>query len=299
MADDKETIQKVLQVAQEAARLAGQTILEVTETSNNNIQSKSSSTDLVTETDQKCEALITQCIQTAFPTHAIIGEETSAARYELTDHPTWTIDPIDGTTNFVHQLQMSCVIISYIVNGNVQVGVIYDPYMDELFYAVKGQGAFVQHKDKTRPIHVSSTTSIPQAVISLDPGYGRDVPTVERFGQLQKAILFQGVRNIRVIGATGLNMTKVAAGRLDAALEEGSWESGNGPKIWDFAAGRLLVEEAGGVTVDMERPPQELQPADGSLPPPLDLMKRSFFCASSHELAASLLQVIAKSRQSS
>merc|ERR1712048_589889 len=105
---------------------------------------------------------------------------------------------------------------------------------------------------------------------------------------VQSKILLQGVRNIRVLGSTGLNMAYVACGRLDAGFEEGSWETNCGPKIWDFAAGKLLVEEAGGVTRDLS----EALPTTE----PLDLMQRSFFCAATGKLANQLLESVAEAR---
>ncbi|CAB9497542.1 Inositol monophosphatase 1 [Seminavis robusta] len=280
----------VLSVAQEAARLAGSTIVGALGSAGA-LQEKSNSTDLVTETDQKCEELIVKLLQEKFPAHKIIGEESNgSAKYELTDDPTWTIDPIDGTTNFVHSLKLSCVILSFLEQKIVQVAVVYDPYHDELFYATKGQGAFLIAKGGApTPLQVSQTKSLKQAVITMDPGYGRGSVEVARFCNLQAAILQTGVRNLRILGSTGLVMANVAAGRVDAAFEEGSWDTGLGPKIWDFAAGKLLIQEAGGLTRDIE--------ASDFSNTELDVMKRSFFGAATPELANELLAIIAKDKK--
>jgi len=277
-----------LDVAQEAALLAGAKIREAWSQRSEVKATKSGLTDLMTETDQRCEELVMDLLRQKFPQHQIIGEETSGFdKYELTDEPTWTIDPIDGTTKFVHRLALSCVIISYIVKKEVLVGVVYDPLADELFWAVKGKGAHIKYGadggGTSAPIHVSATETIPQAVISMDPGYGRDSVAVQRYCAAQSAILLQGVRNIRVLGSTGLNMAYVACGRLDAAFEEGSWEGNRGPKIWDFAAGKLLVSEAGGLTRDL---------TVCQVDRPLDLMQRSFFCASTSSLTHEILNTI-------
>lgn len=293
-------LNEILMVAQNAAVIAGSKIRSVSldSSSSSQLTMKSSSTDLVTETDKQCEELVMAHIRHHFPTHKIIGEEDSGSeRYELTDDETWTVDPIDGTTNFCHRLKLSCVIISFLKKKEVLVGVIYDPYADELFYAVKGSGAFMTKKGMSNsgnddkdiiPIHVSQTKTITNAVISLDPGYGRDSVAVERFTAVQKAILSRSVRHVRVIGSTGLNMAWVACGRYDCAFEEGSWEGNRGPKIWDFAAGSLLVKEAGGITRDLE-----CQLTDDK---PLDLLGRSFFCASNEVLANEILDAIAEGR---
>jgi fructose-1,6-bisphosphatase/inositol monophosphatase family enzyme len=287
------TLDRVLEIAKEAAFLAGEQIRKAWP-KRSEVKDKSSNTDLVTETDQQCEELIINLLRQTFPTHKIIGEESSGQdKYELSDQPTWTIDPIDGTTNFVHRLKLSCVLISYLVNKQVMVGVTYDPLADELFYAIKGNGAFLQSgKDGTaQPIHVSTTDSIPRSVVSMDPGYGRDPVGVNKFLSIQKCILLKGVRNIRVLGSTGLNMAYVACGRLDAAFEEGSWNGNRGPKIWDFAAGKLLIEEAGGITTNIE----------GIVPTtePIELMGRSFFCAATPALATELMKSIKEGRQES
>ncbi|KAL7549890.1 hypothetical protein ACHAWF_013140 [Thalassiosira exigua] len=291
VASEPQSLDPILKVAKEAALLAGATMREALLSSDEvQLATKSSSTDLVTQTDEKCEQIATKLIQSNFPDHKIIGEESSGSdKYQLTAAPTWTIDPIDGTTNFVHRLKLSCVIISHLIDKEVHVAVIYDPYADELFHAVKGKGSYMACGGKDPvPIHVSKTDTIENAVISMDPGYGRDKEAVGRYIAIQSAILSRSVRNIRVIGSTGLNMAFIACGRLDGGFEEGSWDSNRGPKIWDFAAGKLLVEEAGGVTRDLESPLDEGMP--------LDLMKRSFFCAANPALAESMIDGIVEGR---
>ncbi|KAL3939690.1 MAG: hypothetical protein SGBAC_005635 [Bacillariaceae sp.] len=294
MSKTDETLTKVLQVAQDAARQAGKKFRDIALSSENvKLATKSATTDLVTETDEECEKLIIAQIKANFLDPTIIGEESAGSdRYELSDSPTWTIDPIDGTTNFVHRLKMSCVIISYIVKKAVKVGVIYDPYADEMFWAISGKGAFLSTGNgESVPIHVSTTTTLSNAVISMDPGYGRDKVAVERYTKMQAAILLRSVRNLRVIGCAGLSMAWVACGRLDAGFELGDWDSNRGPKIWDFAAGSLLLSEAGGLTLDIESP---------STPGvPLDLMKRSIFSAANPMLAAEILECIEEGRATS
>jgi len=278
----------VLATAKHAALLAGEQIAAAWQTRGEVKDTKSNATDLVTETDQRCEDMIIKLLREKYPEHHIIGEETAgSSKYELTDGPTWTIDPIDGTTNFVHRLALSCVIIAFLHKKEVLVGVVYDPMAKELFWATRGGGAFLNGN----AVKVSDTQVLGRAVISMDPGYGRDDVAVSRFTCMQAAILLRSVRNIRVLGSTGLNMAYVACGRLDAGFEMGSWELNHGPKIWDFAAGRLLVEEAGGLTRDIA----------GKLPAeaPLDLLGRSFFVASSRGLAAELMEAIAEGQERS
>lgn len=243
--------------------------------------------DLLTETDQKCELLITELLQSKYPSHLIIGEEASGAdcNYTLTDAPTWTLDPIDGTTKFVSRLGLSCVLIAFLHHKDTKVGVTYNPTSGEIFWAVKGQGAHLETKDDiVRQIHVSKTTDITQSLIAMDPGYGRDDHPIHRYLSVQKEILQRGVRNIRSYGCSGLALANVACGRFDASFEEESWDDGTGPKIWDFCAGKLLIEEAGGITRDVTN--------RSSKDKPMDILQRSSFAAATQELADQLLDIM-------
>lgn len=294
-----EEVSTILATAKEAALLAGGAIRDAWPHKAQQVEStKSSQTDLVTETDKLCEELVIKLLRERFPDHSIIGEETTGSgRYELTDGPTWTVDPIDGTTNFVHRLPLSCVLISFLKEKRVLVAVTYDPAADELFYATGGGGTYLE-KPVTTPdapaqrLAASGATSLQRAVVSMDCGYGRDAESVARFTRHQGALLSQGVNNIRSLGSTGLHMAYVAAGRLDAGFELGSWSLNTGPKIWDFAAGLLLVQEAGGVTRDIGGEFSAVQQGQAKLGGPLDLLGRSFFAASSPVLADQVLDAV-------
>ena len=291
-ADPTLDYEEILAVAKEAAKLAGTEIQRVwwNETGDSLTQ-KSSNTDLVTETDEHAEKLITELLQEKFPSHKIIGEESSGAdcKYTLSDDPTWTIDPIDGTTNFVHRLGLSCVLVAFLHQKDVKVGVTYNPTSEELFWAIKGRGAFLETRDGVvRQIKVSKTTDIRQALVAMDPGYGRDDESIHRYISVQKGILQRGVRNIRTYGCCGLCLANVACGRFDAFFEEGSWDTNTGPKIWDFCAGKLLIEEAGGVTRDVTK--------RASKDKELDILQRSSFAAATPELADQILDIIYNSK---
>lgn len=276
----------VLATASRAAREAGKLIRQAWHASQTSEveDTKSNSVDLVTETDRKCEDLVSGIILKDFPSDRIIGEETAGSEKYAppTDEPTWTIDPIDGTTNFVHRFPQSCVIIGYLENKEVVVGVVYDPVADELFRATKGGGAFLESPARAggaMRLTAPRVTSLGQALISMEVGYGRDEASVSLVTGGLANLLRGGVRSIRMAGSTGLNMAYVAAGRLSAAFEHGDWERGRGPKIWDVSAGKLIVMEAGGVTRDLFR--------DGN--GELDLMGRSQFSACTPELADAIL----------
>lgn len=192
----------------------------------------------------------------------------------------------DGTTNFVHRLPLTCVLIAFLVNQQPVVGVTYDPIGDEMFFAIKGRGAHLQVGTSTtsRLIHVSGTTDLTQAVVAMDAGYGRSADVVDRYLAVQRAILLKRVRHVRLLGCCGLAMAYVAAGRLDANLEEGSWKNNTGPKIWDFSAGKLIVAEAGGVTRDLT--------GRSTTNKELNLLERSVFSAASTTLADELLKTM-------
>lgn len=199
--------------------------------------------DLVTATDKKCEDLIFQRLQAAFPTHAFVGEESVAAADgklpEITDEPTWFVDPLDGTTNFVHGFPFSCVSVGLAVNRVPVLGVVVNPILGETFAAVKGRGATLNGA----PIHVSSVTDLGKALVATEIGVGRDAATVDAIIGRVKACV-AGCRSLRASGSCAMNMVGVAMGRLDAFYEIGF----GGP--WDCVGAAVIVTEAGGVVCD-------------------------------------------------
>ncbi|KAJ6380609.1 hypothetical protein OIU77_029497 [Salix suchowensis] len=183
--------------------------------------------DLVTETDKACEALIFNHLKQQYPSHKLIGEETTAAcgATELTDEPTWIVDPLDGTTNFVHGFPFVCISIGLTIGKVPTVGVVYNPIMDELFTGVHGKGAFLNGK----PIKVSSQSELVKSLLATEAGTKRDKSTV---------------RSLRMSGSCALNLCGIACGRIDLFYETGY----GGP--WDVAGGTVIVKEAGGLVYD-------------------------------------------------
>ncbi|XP_051128701.1 inositol-phosphate phosphatase isoform X2 [Andrographis paniculata] len=197
--------------------------------------------DLVTETDKGCEELIFTFLKQKFPDHKFIGEETTAALgpEELTNEPTWIVDPLDGTTNFVHSFPFVCVSIGLTIQKVPTVGVVYNPIMDELFTAIRGKGSFLNGN----PIKASSQTELVKSLLATEVGTKRDKPTMDDVTNRIKSLLFK-VRSVRMGGSCALNLCGIACGRLDLTYEIGFGGA------WDVAAGAVIVTEAGGLVFD-------------------------------------------------
>ncbi|XP_012526335.1 inositol monophosphatase 1 [Monomorium pharaonis] len=233
------------------------------------VLTKSCDVDLVTEWDQKVENLLISGISSKYPDHRFIGEESTASgqKIELTDAPTWIIDPIDGTMNFVHGLPYTCVSVALLINKTAEIGIVYNPILEQLFTARKGQGAFLNGA----PIHVSNEKELHKALIMVEMGTSRDPEKLKIILQ-NLALLTSQIQGIRSLGSAALNMCMVACGSADISFEFGI-------HAWDIAAGDLIVREAGGVSID---------PAGGSF----DVMSRRTLCASSVELAQQLSKIL-------
>lgn len=186
--------------------------------------------DFVSDVDHRAEQAIIETIHRAYPDHAILGEESG----EHGEHEVqWIIDPLDGTTNYLHQIPHFCTSIGIVDRGELAHAIVYDPFKEELFTASKGRGAQLNR----RRIRVSGARRLDQALITtgepLDEG-----PRMDRYlPQLERVT--KGGGGIRRSGSAALDLAYVAAGRYD-----GFWELNLKP--WDIAAGILLVREAGG-----------------------------------------------------
>jgi inositol-phosphate phosphatase/L-galactose 1-phosphate phosphatase len=199
--------------------------------------------DLVTATDKKCEDIIFDRLRAAFPTHDFVGEESVAANDgtipPLTDRPTWFVDPLDGTTNFVHGFPFTCVSVGLAVNQIPVVGVVLNPTLKETFAAARGRGATLNGA----PIRASDVADLSKALVATEIGVGRDPATVDAImGRVRACV--GACRSIRATGSCAMNMVGVAMGRLDAFYEIGF----GGP--WDCVGAAVIVTEAGGVVCD-------------------------------------------------
>ena len=189
--------------------------------------------DLVTAADLQAEKDFRVLIAAEWPTHEVLGEEGAAARTTSGATCRWIIDPLDGTTNFAHGLALFCVSIALEIDGQVEIGVVYDPTSEELFTAERGGGARLNGE----PLRVSDTSQLIDGLLctgfpySIREGPGSQVDVFSAF--LGRA------RAVRRLGSAALDLCYVAAGRFDAFWEEKL-------HAWDMAAGALIVQEAGG-----------------------------------------------------
>ncbi len=237
----KSVASEIENLALRAARAAGR--IHLKRLSRINISRKSNSIDLVTEADREAEAAVIEVIHRAFPTHAILAEESGATAHK-SDHQ-WIVDPLDGTTNFAHGFPQFCVSIAYQHRGRTEFGVVYDALRKECFTARRGHGARLNGK----PIHVSTTDSLTTSLLAT--GFQYDRRERRRFYLCFWEAFMMRCQGVRRTGAAALDLAYVACSRTD-----GFWEFGL--KAWDVAAGALLVEEAGGRVTNMDGAPLDL-----------------------------------------
>ena len=221
----------MLNFAIETAREAGQILLEKF---GRKIKiSKKGDIDLVTEADLASEKAIIERIRSHYPKHSVLAEESGASSFAGGDHRwRWIVDPLDGTTNYAHGYPCFCVTLALEHDGEIVVGVTFDPTRNELFAAEKGKGATLNNK----PIRVSETEKLSESLIIT--GFPYDFKQKENFAKHLTDFLLKS-RGVRRDGSAAIDMAYVACGRFD-----GFWEEGL--HAWDVAAGVLLIEEAGG-----------------------------------------------------
>jgi myo-inositol-1(or 4)-monophosphatase len=227
--------------------------------------------DLVTEVDLASQKVVREIVLAEFPDHIVLGEEDSAERVaRRAGSYRWIVDPIDGTTNFVHGVPHYSVSLALEHDGELLVGAVYDPVRDECFMARAGGGAFLNG----RRIQTSDIRELPQALASVGfpPQIQRDSPDLNVF--IEALLRCQSIRRT---GSAALNLCYVAAGRFDL-----SWSFST--RIWDVAAGVLMVREAGGVVAS---------PDGGAFV----LDSGQFLAAANHPLLERLCELVCQARQ--
>ena len=194
--------------------------------------------DFVSEVDRQAEGAIVETLLAAYPDHAILAEEGTAKGANADAENVWIIDPLDGTTNFLHGFPQYCVSIALAHRGQVTQGVVYDPVRNDLFTASRGRGAFLNE----RRIRVSRRQHLCDCLVGTGFPF-RDGAYLDTYLQMMKTMI-EHTAGLRRPGAAALDLAYVAAGFYD-----GFWEVGLNP--WDVAAGSLLVQEAGGLIGDL------------------------------------------------
>ncbi len=194
--------------------------------------------DLVTYVDQQSEAKLVEALRGILPEAGILAEEAHTELETGKDYQ-WIIDPLDGTLNFVHRLPMYAISVALMKDRELQLGVVYEPNLDECFHAVKGAGAYLNNE----PIKVSPTETLENALFAtgfpiIDP------TTVAHYTRILNHLLTHS-RGVRRFGSAAMDLCYTATGRFDAYYEYGL-------KPWDVAAGALIMEEAGGQVTDFQ-----------------------------------------------
>jgi myo-inositol-1(or 4)-monophosphatase len=277
---------ELLDFAQKMAREAGQLLLQ-SDQERQIVHHKSTDIDLVTSADLASEQLLVDAIRAQYPAHSILSEEglgelANSVSSESGGHPAggvdavaaatshlWLVDPLDGTVNYAHGYPCWGVTMALAEHGRVVLGVVYDPLRHEMYWAEQGQGAWCDGRE----LHVSKTSRLREALVATGFAYKR--ATLEDASQgdvlgnnlAEFSAIMPRVQGVRRAGAAVLDLAYLAAGRLDAY-----WEMYLNP--WDWAAGSLLVEEAGGTVTGLYGRPwslgkQHLAASNGHLHAPL------------------------------
>jgi myo-inositol-1(or 4)-monophosphatase len=229
-----------LELAERAARAAGEVLMTYYGRAPEGLASKTSATDPVSDADREAERVIRELLSAERPDDGLVGEEGSHIEGERGGRR-WIVDPLDGTVNFLYGLRAWGVSIALEDPEGLAVGVVFNPVSRECFAAERGKGATMSG----RPIHVTDCRSLSSAMVATGFSYESE----RRAEQAQLLVkLLPRIRDIRRAGGASLDLAYVAAGRVDAYYERGV-------QVWDVAAGLLVVREAGGLTADMDGEP--------------------------------------------
>ena len=202
--------------------------------------------DFVTAVDEAVQNFIQKELQLLYSDILFMGEESTEASIDM-NRLVWVLDPVDGTTNLIHDYKNSAISLALLDKKEVIAGIIYDPYLDEMYFAEKGKGAYLNEQ----PIHVSNAKSISESLIAIgtSPYYKNEA--ADNFKTFEK--IYMDCQDIRRTGSAALDLAHIACGRIEGYLEKKL-------KIWDFAAGALIVREAGGCVFDYEGNDRTMEP---------------------------------------
>lgn len=188
--------------------------------------------DFVTEVDTAVQAEITEALQKLYPEVQLLGEEKDNSEIDF-EKPVWILDPVDGTMNLVHHYRGSSISLAYAQGGEILAGIVYNPYLDELFFAEKNKGAFLNGA----PIHVTDAPTLEDSLVSMGTNTKHRELADQTFRQFKE--IFLRCHDLRRIGSAAIDLCYVACGRAEAYVEGELFP-------WDYAASVRIVEEAGG-----------------------------------------------------
>ncbi|MCB7320839.1 inositol monophosphatase family protein [Lacrimispora sp. 210928-DFI.3.58] len=200
--------------------------------------------DFVTQVDFQVQETMKEGLRSLYPQIQFMGEEKDNSDIDFSGS-VWILDPVDGTTNLIHDFRQSALSLALCTGGVVELGIIYQPYTDEMFWAVKGQGAWLGDT----PIHVSQVDTLERSLVSIGTCPYDHSLAEKNFKAFQE--IFLHCSDIRRMGSAAIDLAYVACGRTEAFFERSL-------KPWDFAAGLLLVEEAGGKVTDFNGDPVDV-----------------------------------------
>ncbi|XP_049540206.1 uncharacterized protein LOC125954169 [Anopheles darlingi] len=271
MCDDSE-IKRAFEVVLELVKQCNDIVLEGYRSASKRVEVKGKHWDLVTEYDQRVEDVLIAGIRAQFPHHKFCAEELASATGEQVTvgdagAPTWIIDPIDGTVNFVRGIQFTCISVALVVDGELKIGIISNPAGNELYTAVKGQGAF---RNGVR-IKTRNSEQLKDALIGHEFSIGSYEPIRWALFERGKRFIAECL-GLRAFGSAALSLAYIASGQIDAYSIQFL-------KPWDIAAGALLIMEAGGT----------VQSITGGK---YDIMKPDIIAACSEALGQRVLQII-------
>ena len=246
--------EEILEKVKEISIKAGEKIKEAFESReiiNNSLEIKdSNTTDLVTEVDKNVEKIIFNSLKELYPNFEFIGEETVSSsetkKIILTDTPTWVIDPVDGTTNFVHGFPFVCISIGLVVKKEPMLGIIYNPILNEMYWGIKNKGSYLNNK-KLPLFNKTPIKSLQKSLFIIEFGifFGKD--ELNTIVENIYKILSIPAHGVRCLGSTALDIMQVAKGGADFFFSVGF-------HAWDVAAAKVILNESGGVMVGYRRP---------------------------------------------
>lgn len=254
----------IVNIAVTAARQAGKIILRAQDQMESIKIIEKGRNDFATQVDQAAEEIIIETIKKSYPQHGILGEETGLIPGKGSD-VTWVIDPLDGTTNFLHGFPHFCISIGVVQQDKILHGVVYDPIRDELFTASRGEGVRMNGKR----LRVSNAEKLQKSLLGTGFPF-RDFTHLDDYLTFLKTVI-PHCAGIRRAGAAALDLAYVAAGRLD-----GFWEFGLKP--WDIAAGALFIQEAGGFISTIDGSPDILNGKSILAAPPKIFQEMTELC---------------------